>query len=43
MKRVVYGYEAQKSIAKETIKKSLKKILDSNENFTKKDIEMLLR
>lgn len=43
MKSFIYGYEAQKSFAKETIKEYLKKILSDNEKFTKKDIDLFLR
>ena len=35
MKSFVYGYEAQKSCAKETVKRCLRKILSQNEKFTK--------
>lgn len=43
IKSFIYGYEAQKSFAKETIKECLKKILSDNEKFTKKDIDLFLR
>lgn len=43
MKSFIYGYEAQKSFAKETIKECLKKILSDNEKFTKKDIDLFLK
>lgn len=43
MKSFIYGYEAQKSFAKENIKECLKKILSDNEKFTKKDIDLFLR
>lgn len=43
MKSFVYGYEAQKSYAKETIKHCLRKILSQNDKFTKNEIDMLLR
>lgn len=42
MKSFVYGYEAQKSFAKEGIKACLKKILSNSGKFTKKEIDMLL-
>ena len=38
----IYRYEAIHSAAKETIKKSLKKILEDSGNFTKREIEFLL-
>lgn len=43
MKSFIYGFEAQKSFARETIKECLKKILSDNEKFTKKDIDLFLR
>lgn len=43
MKSFIYGYEAQKSFAKETIKECLKKILSDNEKFKKKDIDLFLK
>ena len=38
----IYRYEAIHSAAKETIKKSLKKILEKSGKFTKREIEILL-
>lgn len=38
----IYRYEAIHSAAKETIKKSLKKILEDNGEFTRREIEILL-
>lgn len=43
MKSFIYAYEAQKSFARETIKECLKKILNANEKFTKKEIDLLLK
>lgn len=38
----IYRYEAIHSAAKETIKKSIKKILENSGKFSKKEIEILL-